>query len=450
MAPSNREVRRLLVRVKEECKDETKKQKEIPSAKDSPADNDQGRDSGVPNSQPGSSQASENEISPPDSSKRDGVLPGSQLVSSGNTEQASIGSNPLRSVASRTLPNSHTEPKSARIAYSGTTNSYPVTGTLVMGDPQGLYTDDAGNQDIQRPLTLQIALGQPGANGSAKPAQQQVNRQIPQEQVSKQQVARQQPVTARQQAQSLQRRSANTYNHDSVTRPTPAAKTVNKPTNSTNFLPVSSQNVSKHLASTNTHPMVSNPMAHRPLPKRPDEEIPSSRASPSGNSQGNPPEIASSSQPNASKPSQGPTQPPVMLRGKQHRDIGQPVVSHRLSFNMENSDEGSMENLAQSAPVPKPVALRAVVPRQASPLVSQHQQHQETDPQHVRTVLAQPAVLHATSPPHPEPVNANRQPPPQPVTCQGSSGSLQQQNLSSGPEFPRPSAQTLFIGPTAL
>ncbi|XP_033624485.1 protein TANC1-like isoform X2 [Asterias rubens] len=452
LAPNNREVRRLLVRVKEECKDETKKQKEIPSAKDSPADNDQGRDSGVPNSQPGSSQASENEISPPDSSKRDGVLPGSQtipsqqhLMSLRNSEQSSKGS---RQVASKTLPNSHTIPASARIAYTGMTNSYPVTGTLVMGDPQGSLTGDAGNQDIQRPLTLQIALGQPGGNSSAKPVQEQVSRQVPQEQVSKQQQAvRQQQLAARQQAQSLQRKTAlsSSYNQDSNSRL--LAKPITKPMHAGNFMPIASHPVNKHLSTTNTHPMVSNPMAHRPLPKRPDEDVPS-RASPLSNSQGNPPEIGGSSKVS--------TQPPVMMRGKQHRDIGQPVVSHRLSFNMENSDEGSMENLAQSAPVPKPVAHRAIVPRQASPLVAQHQLQQEKDAQHgmVRSVLAQPAVQHAASPPQPEPMNGNRQPPPQPVMRQGSSGSLhqqqQQQSLSSGQEFPRPSAQTLFIGPTAL
>ncbi|XP_038045459.1 protein TANC1-like [Patiria miniata] len=459
LAPNNREVRRLLVRVKEECKDETKKQKDIPATKDSPADNDQGRDSGVPNSQPGSSQASENEISPPDATKRDGVLPGSEpgpiqqrLVSSStmNEDQPRTGSAP-RSISTRMVTNSQAVPTSAQIAYSGTANSYPVTGTLLMGDPQGPYSGDAGNQDIQRPLTLQIALGQP--SGGGKPVAQQVSKQIPQEQFSRQHTARpqqqpQQQVTARQHAQSLQRKTNNSvpFNNNSAPRPS-TVKTANQSPHPANFIPVASHPVSKHAPSTNTHPMVSNPMAYRPLPRRPDEETPVARVPSSGNFQSKPPDTGPASQPNASTK---PSQPPIKLRNKQRRDIGEPVVSHRLSYTLDNSDEGSIENLAQSAPVPKPMAHRAVLPRQASPLASHHS---ETDPHQqgvIRTVVPQPAVQHA-SPQYGEPVNANRQQPAQPVVRQGSSGSLQpQQSMTSGQEFPRPSAQTLFIGPTSL
>ncbi|XP_022099780.1 protein TANC1-like isoform X2 [Acanthaster planci] len=463
LAPNNREVRRLLVRVKEECKDETKKQKEIPATtattttitKDSPADNDQGRDSGVPISQPGSSQASENEISPPDASKRDGVLPGSEpipvqqrQVLSSSEEQLRTGSIP-RSIPSKNVSNSQTMPSSAKIAYSGMANSYPVTGTLVMGDPHGL---DAGNQDIQRPLTLQIALGQPSSG--SKPVQQQVSKHVPQEQVSRQQVARQQQqqkpqqqVTPRQHTQSLQHRSTNPAQFNNTAAPRPSAvRTTSQPPPTANFMPVASHPVNKHAPSTNTHPMVANPMAHRPLPKRPDEDTAVTRVSSAGSIQGNPTELGAANLQNVSSRS---SQPPVKLRAKQRRDIGEPVVSHRLSYTLENSDEGSLENLAQSAPVPKPVAHRAILPRQASPLVAQQP---EADSQHgaVRTVVPQPAIQRAGAPQHGEAGNANRQQPPQPMVRQGSSGSLQPQQNMSGQEFPRPSAQTLFIGPTAL
>lgn len=70
LAPSNREVRRLLVRVKEECKEEAKRERESQQAhpvmenmggKDS--EKEQTPDSGLAGSQPGSGEASQGEVS---------------------------------------------------------------------------------------------------------------------------------------------------------------------------------------------------------------------------------------------------------------------------------------------------------------------------------------------------------------------------------------------------
>ena len=72
LAPNNREVRRLLVRVKEECKEETKRQRE---AKEEREEKEKEKkemtpDSGVANSQPGSAEQSQAEVSEPEETGR--------------------------------------------------------------------------------------------------------------------------------------------------------------------------------------------------------------------------------------------------------------------------------------------------------------------------------------------------------------------------------------------
>ena len=142
LAPNNREVRRLLVRVKEECKEETRRQKEIQQqtqGKEATEEKDQGADSGVPLSQPGSSQSELSETSPPDGPKGSPpVAPKPAAASQLNDSIKSLNSDPGKEPVNSNLNNQRDSVRSEQ-----------------------RIEEVMSNGEIARPASLQIAMAHP-------------------------------------------------------------------------------------------------------------------------------------------------------------------------------------------------------------------------------------------------------------------------------------------------
>ena len=165
LAPNNREVRRLLVRVKEECKEESRKQKdaalEAAAAQGSSStslkggsgageEKDQGADSGLPMSQPGSSQSELSETSPPE-----GVVPKVGAAAAAPIVAPKPGSPPKDGGgdAGRDSSNSDNTRTSQNINFSNSSD-HQRSSSSDNNNKEGI----SSNGEISRPASLQIAM----------------------------------------------------------------------------------------------------------------------------------------------------------------------------------------------------------------------------------------------------------------------------------------------------
>ncbi|XP_071825328.1 uncharacterized protein [Apostichopus japonicus] len=151
LAPSNREVRRLLVRVKEECKEEAKREREAQQAhpvlekvgsKDS--EKEQTPDSGLAGSQPGSGEASQGEVSETEN----------------QSEALSQKNEPIseRTESSDQQSSSQTETLDGSKDFQGF-HSQQLTDSM-KGDPVGTAAEPAaGPEDASLIIAREIANG---------------------------------------------------------------------------------------------------------------------------------------------------------------------------------------------------------------------------------------------------------------------------------------------------